>query len=388
MFFAFGLVGLSVVMAAATAEPLPDIETRQFKVMPVEKSRTGRIYRFKTETQDLPQPGRIILIEENQKPVMAFRVLKSETQNNEFIGKRVRRYDTEGELKINERYDGVEKVAELIAAPPPEPTTWDPNAKPELDPLAKIQAKPEEGATSANPLATGTTTSPEPDKINAPRVSGDQTTPIDSYDDELDGGTSPQNLKKKEIEGDAIDDFTQDSKTSSEVDEIHAINPFENLISVSIGSYKNMSNFRIASPSSANGFGINFSHIADRGLFMRGKKPQDSLSVEYALEYYTRVNYTGNNDDYTLMPLKLQLRYDMHFSESFTYFLYLGAQYNWIMSTSNVNTTIADVNDAYNQLHGFQHTLGMGAFFQIGPQWYLRADLGWDTLALGLAVRW
>jgi hypothetical protein len=47
-----------------------------------------------------------------------------------------------------------------------------------------------------------------------------------------------------------------------------------------------------------------------------------------------------------------------------------------------------EVATTYNNLEGFQPNIGVGVFYNIGPQWYLRGDLGVDRIGIGLAIRW
>lgn len=389
----------------AQAEILPSIEAHEFKVTPLEKSKTGRVYRFRTNAQELPHTGNIVLIQINGKPVMAFRVLKTVAEINEFIGKRVRRYDTVGELKLNERYTSAEKLADLVSPPPADRSAYNPNAKPELggelpppapvvaapvatpvapalpelDPLPQVAATPAEAAIPAAPPATPAAVEAAPTK----------TLDVESYDNDLDGSTSPQNLKKSSNMGDEEDaDHLTEAKNEFEVEETAVLSPYKHMVGISLGVFRNMSNFNISNPTPNNGFTGYYSSQVDRGIYFRGKRPQDQLSLEYGFTYFTRLNANLHNDDYAQLPLRVELRYDLHLSEAFSLVGYGGLQYNLILSTQNVSASSASDVATTHKFQGFQLNVGAGFLYNIGPQWYLRGDLGLDRFAFGLAVKW
>ena len=222
---------------------------------------------------------------------------------------------------------------------------------------------------------------------------------VDKYDDDLDSSTSPTNLKEESPESGAKPkpDDSEETDTSPaqdtmeselEVKENHILNPYNHSLGFSIGSFKNQSNF-VFNGESAGGFSVFYSSITDRNLFFKKKYPQDSLSIEGGFTYYNLNNVNGHNDDYTLLPIKIDLRYDVYLSTVFGTFFYFGAQYNWVTTTDSVDiaNSVVDLN-TYNKLHGFALDTGFGIFYNIGPQWYLRGDIGLDRMALGLSVKW
>jgi hypothetical protein len=401
LFFSFLLGSLSLSISHARADVLPDIEAHQFKVTPLEKSRTGRVYRFKVDPEQLPKTGNIVLIEVNDKPAMAFRVLKTDALTNEFIGKRVRRYDTTGELSLNEQYPSAEKVADLVTPPPPEVGGYDPNARPLMDP------NPNKNLVSA----TNTAPTARPELNPSPDIATPvaQTTPapqaapvenaapivkklnVEQYDDDLDSSTSPMNLKEDSpantnataTNTDMPDTPEMDPDADIQVKERTVINPYRYLAGISVASFMNHTNFIFANPSSS-GFTGYFSNVVKRGLIYKKESPQDSLSMEYGFCAYTveTPNTTGGLGSYSLFPIRAEVRYDLYLSEMFTLFGYGGGQFNWIYSRSQ-----GTVTDAEN-LEGLQLNLGVGVFYNMGPQWYLRGDVGIDRIALGLALRW
>ena len=113
---------------ASVQGELPQIDSHKFEAKAISKSTSGKVYLFKS-TDVMPKTGNLILVYENDKPVMAFRVLKNENDLHHFVAKRVRRYDETGELAINRIYTSVEKLGDIIPAPPTEPTTAEPTEK-------------------------------------------------------------------------------------------------------------------------------------------------------------------------------------------------------------------------------------------------------------------
>jgi hypothetical protein len=323
---------------------------------------------------------------------MAFRVLKTEDDDSGFVAKRVRRYDTEGELKLQDEYVSAEKVANLFA-PPPIENRFNPDAKPELDPI---------GGKDLNPPSKDTQFKLDPD---APPLLGDggpvrgggeksvgsgDTRDLNQFDSDLDYGTSPRNLKRR---GDEDEDGPEpgdsgDGESESVIEETKVFNPYRHMIGATIGSFRNMSSFSIPGDTHY-GFSLWYNRVIQKGISWYSRRLQDSLAIEGGITHYSRVNYTGNNDGYDLLPLKAELVYALHVSEKLAFLGHAGLQYNWIYSTDNVNpTTFPAQRRALDSLAGIQPNLGMGVLYHIGPQWFLRADAGLDRFAIGLAVKW
>ena len=371
---------------SARAENLPDIDAHQFGATPIEKSESGRVYLFQTAVKDLPKTGNLVMLEEQKKPIMAFRVLKTDPERGQFIAKRVRRYDQVGSLKFNQEYTSVEKISDIVPSPEAlaagAPTTTD-----ELPPSPESSVTP--GAGVAAPSATQDTTASlappaehDQELDEAPAENKGKRLEVNDFDDELDSSTSPVNQKKKLDEEFTDEEENSNAKSAFEIDEAHRLNPFHNMITVQIGNYKNMSNFSLGNGESQSGMGVFFSRAFAQDVFVMQRAPQDALSLEFGFEYYRRINYDQQNDSYTLVPLVGALRYDLHFSNSLTAFGLFGFQYNWVSGAINSSQT------TLSKIQGPQPDLGLGVLFNIGPQWYVRLDLGLDRMAAGLCVKW
>jgi hypothetical protein len=97
--------------------------------------------------------------------------------------------------------------------------------------------------------------------------------------------------------------------------------------------------------------------------------------------FYSKIN--ASNDIYSLTPLRAELRWEIHFNEFIVLHFYGGIQYNWIRTTEN-----AVYESTYNAYQGVQVIAGTGLMFNIGPQWFVRTDIGHDRAALGMGLRW
>jgi hypothetical protein len=404
-------------VAQVHAEILPDIEAHQFKIVPLEKSRTGRIYRFKTDADQLPKVGSILLIEENKKPLLAFRVLKTDAAATQFVARRVRRYDATSELKLSERYEATEKLSDLVAPPEgeyaktnsnptvvPPPLTPPPSVPPPAQgsqpetaaPPVAMEQPPEITATpipsdaGIPPLpaepAVAAEVSPTPPPItDLPNAEAQTPAPeanpnlnVNQYDQDLDSGTSP---------GADEDERVSDQELGLEVKEPTVLNPYKNAVGLSVGSFRNISNFTNAN-SMVGGFTAYYSPLLRNSVFYKKDIPEDDLALEFGVGYYSQSNL-NHNDTYNIVPLRAELRYDLYLSQTFTLLGYIGAQYNWVvaMDNVNINNNVLDAQN-YDNLHGPQLNVGIGLFYNIGPQWYLRGDLGLDRFAIGLALKW
>src|SRR5690348_2631233 len=77
------LVSLQALALGGAAAPspspsgaLPKIETRSFNAKIIRQSQSHRMYMIGDDLSERPTPGKIILLKENGRPVMAFRVIK------------------------------------------------------------------------------------------------------------------------------------------------------------------------------------------------------------------------------------------------------------------------------------------------------------------------
>ncbi|MBU6152918.1 MAG: hypothetical protein KGP28_01325 [Bdellovibrionales bacterium] len=388
---------------------LPSIDARQLEITPKEISRSGRVYRFKLES-DLPRTGNLLLVQIGDRPVMAFRVLKTDSGSKEIIAKRIRRYDQEGRLQLEKKYLAAEKVADLVSPPESESSPAeapriareDPTTAPEAPttapeaPMAAREAPttaPEATTAASEPEKTNQVETPieqEPADPNAPALLGisgpedpNTETPVvsgslDRFDEELDASTSPRDVSSGEQ---SSGEETGATRGGPGIEEHESAIQFEHMAGLSVGRFMNMSGFSIPG-TGHNGFTAYYNEIIDRDLWFKGHAPQDSLSLEFGLGYYSRVNLTGTFDNYDVIPIRSELLYTLQFTPKFALLAHVGAQFNWVISSDKANEIGLSI------LEGIQPNIGMGLLYNIGPQWYLRGDLGLDRIAIGLAVKW
>lgn len=343
----FGFFFLTTVGFANADDTLPTIDAHRFEAKPIQKSTSGKIYLFESN-QVIPKTGNLILVYDQNKPAMAFRVLKNDRSKNRFVGKRVRRYDQTSELKLDQDYTSIEKLADSLPPPPGEVPSENLDEPPTLT-----------KSTAPSPAPTPTL------EITAP----------DAQDAELD---SDSTASLDEI--DELDETDDEEDGPLEVDETARIDPFNNILSVTAGYFGNSSNFN-GSPYLSNGFSLSYAHKLFNDVFIMKKVPQDSLSLEFGGIFYRIINKDGGNDIYSMLPFFADLLYQLHLSTSFSINLYGGIQYNYMTSAINPGASL-DI------LQGLQVNVGLGFFYTLGPQWLLRADFGWDRITGGLSLKW
>ena len=343
--------------ATSTPEILPPIDARRFDIKTIEKSSSGKIYLFES-LQVIPKTGNLILIYDHEKPAMAFRVLKNDQNKKQFVGKRVRRYDQTSELTLNQSYSSLEKLADLLPPPPSSETSES------LDKSLDTTPPSPAPTPSSAPIETPTP-SPTPTQ---------EVVPAEKQDSDLDAAA----LDKIDESNPSEDEGAEDE--SLEVSESSRLDPFNNILSVGAGYFSNSSNFS-GSGVMNNGFSFSFAHVLFHDLFINKKSIQDSLGFEIGGIYYRIVNKDGVNDIYNMLPFYGDLLYQLHLSPTFAFGLYGGLQYNYMTSASNPGQSLST-------LQGLQMNVGLGIFYGIGPQWLLRADLGWDRITGGLSIKW
>ena len=323
---------------------------------------------------------------------MAFRVLNTNSSTGEIIGKRVRRYDVEGTLKLEQKYMATEKVADLVPTPA---LVDEEQAKKTADGSSSLRAPPAgEASETTEEDSTEEAEAPEePVDPNAPPLIGDdgtggpqpEVTPgqsIEGYDEDLDSSTTPRDLKKRtDVEDEDSDANEASSARGPAVEEHETLIKYKHTAGLSIGSFRNMSGFSIPG-STHNGFTAYYDQVLEKGIWYKGAAPHDSLSIEFGLGYYSRANFTGIFDNYDILPIRSEILYTLQFNSSFAFLTEVGAQFNWVISAENA------VDEGLSKLGGIQPNLGVGILYNFGPQWYLRGDVGLDRIAIGLAVKW
>jgi hypothetical protein len=368
-------------------EVLPDIEAKTFDVRTNRRSKSLRVYLFdripaddagadaaaapsapaKTSGQNqdavldkagplpMPKVGKIILLTLNHESMMAFRVLKKYPDRNEFAASRVRMYGDRTLLDLGMKFSAIEKIADIAI---PTYTTRDKQL--DKQDLADIESQ-----------------------MKIVRVK--------KYDEELDRGTSPppgdnpnaldRKVPSEESPDVDPDDVDEDDIEAITPDQIKNFDPDRQWLSLELAY---MANTSITGGSVYyTGLGLRYGLTVSKNIFTHSNSAQDSLALEGGLFYYNILGYLSSTstDSYTIVPFVGTVRYNLMFSEGFGMFAYGGLLKNNVMSQSG------GTQASISQLSSFGFSLGLGTLVRLGPKWFIRGDLGFDMIGVGLTLR-
>lgn len=362
------------------ADPLPDIEARDFSVRIVKRSKSAKVYLLEDVSDAQTRLGKILLLRRESNLVMAFRVIKLYPEKKQFAAKRVRRYGDIHVLDPDESYMALEKVGDVTLPPP---TAQDKADLKELEGLEGIS--PAAGGAAANPETAPVTGVPStPAAPAATANSAGPETEAQPFDAELDSSTTPP------PEG-ATDSEASTSKRASEdeedplahlgvtIDEVNPLDPNKQWLTGAFGFFRN------STPQGSGAYfaggGVRYAFTLGKMLFLRRAHAQDSIAAEAGVFYYKIINFQTTNDAYEVMPLIGTARYTINFSENFGIFFYAGiVQNNVTRSSGGTEEVKAVLNAAFPAAGG-------GILFRVGPNWDARVDLGIDQASLGLVLR-
>jgi hypothetical protein len=155
---------------ALCKEELPKIRAKAYDASFVRKSRSTRVYLFDETVAASAKEGKIILMKEmagDQKadPLMAFRILKTYPEKNQFAAKKVKHYGKFRNLIKGEMVHIIEKISDLDAPP------LTPQDNKDLKELENTFAPPPEN--------------PAPDMMPAPEMAPPAPAPDESLDQML-----------------------------------------------------------------------------------------------------------------------------------------------------------------------------------------------------------
>lgn len=115
-------------------------------------------------------------------------------------------------------------------------------------------------------------------------------------------------------------------------------------------------------------------------LYSRNFEP--TLAGEVGFFYYRS---SGDVDDsnvtMTVVPFVATLRLQKRYGELWTGYAYGGFMYPFISSQ------IGATNTLLRKIQVISPALGVGAFLKTGPNWYLRLNLGLDSMTVGVMLR-
>lgn len=323
------------------------IEARSFAVTTLKRSRSLRMYQIEDKSGTLPAEGKILLLRRGILPIMGLKVMKQYPESRSFAAKRMLIYDNRRALDINENYEALEKIGESTITPP--------------SPQDQVDLKELESPVPP----------PPPPPSDFPGTDSPPPPPdLPPTDDLLPPPPPPVTQ----------DEIPLESHNALVVEEIKPLDPFRHWISATIGGSLNTNaDGNLTHYMSA---GARYGVTLAKSLFLEGPKIQDSLVLEAGASLYQVSSYQDSvQDSYTILPVTGTLRYNFQLSETFGLFVYGGVVKNFITASNNADI----IGTTY--LGGIGPAAGVGAYYTMGPSWNLRADLGYDTLALGLMLR-
>ncbi len=280
-----------------------------------------------------------------------------------------------------------------IVEPPtttPSPTpVAEPAEKPLLEPLPVEPPKvPATDFDELSKLESETKPPPPPENAGSASENSAQVEPpstekssAKSFDQELDSGSSPQ-PQENEVH-DAIEDAGEPNVV---VEEMPIFDPFINSLSFAFGFYRVAANGNIHNPAVG---GIRFGKTIGNNILVRKATLQDSFAIEGGLFFYKALNLGSDqqDDSYFVAPLVVTGRYNLLLSDIFGLFVYAGLQKGFVLSAIPGSTSAENAPIVLSDLNALGPALGMGLFFQVGPNWDFRADIGYETIGLGLMLR-
>ncbi len=347
--------------AAAPASPssLPDITAKVSSVTIVKRSQSSRVYLIQNQgpNSDLPAEGRVVLFKNTAGPVMGGLVLKIFLDKNQFAVKNVRDYGN-GALPMqpDQAFTVLEKLSDYI--PPAAPTSMQDKAD-----LKEI-APPSPSATS----------SPSPVPEMPPAVADASAPPPPP------GDTNAAVTPTKTAAAMAADSDDDDDGSDIAIEEVKQLDKYKSWLTAELAFLRNTDSTGTTTDLFAGG-GIRYGLNIDRKVFFSQARLQDSLAAELGIFYYKIVNFSTSGDSYSVVPIIPTLRYNLTFSEEFTWFFYGGIMFNFASGAGNA---VAQVT---SNLNATQLAIGTGVEFRLGPNFDGRVDLGYDMLGLGLVLR-
>ncbi len=377
-----------VATAAEEIAPTAEIEAKAYDIRTIRPSRSGRVYLFEMGEEGLPVDGKIFLLREGDQPVMALRVLKTYPANLRIAAKKLRTYPGFDTLTRNSRYRAFEKIGDVVAPVPASPEDLQDLQDLESSSIEELppEAPPEELEETQKALEDPTGEERLPDELPPDAPPAEE---LPSED--LSGETPPaeespaEELPVEEPAPPAEEPATEDSASEEEEeedleyksahsddDEEHG-NYFPNQFTMAVGVLPTPSG-RPPGPSLKFGGGLQYARNLSPGIALEG-----------AFFYYKSAgedSATGNTVTTTMIPIVGTVRIQRHFGELWTGYLYGGLVYPWVSSSIGASARLLQ------QIQILRPAIGVGTFLQTGPNWYLRMNLGYDAISLGVSLRY
>ena len=349
---------------------------REFEALVLRRSSSARTYLMKDIAGTETQVGKVLLVTQEKTPVLALRVMKTYPDSKQFAAKRVKRYNDYHALDPDQKFLVLEKTGDDLV-----PVF---SAQDEKDIIEIEQPAQAPAPIAAAPVSTAPATAEAPATASPPvlaPISDEAKRKVPAFDPELDAAASPE-PKAQENQIEPIKDLEEEvdpEEFGLPQEEIQTLETHSSWLTASMGYYRN------TSPSGTSpyfsGGGIRYAQSFKRGIFLKRATLQDSLALEGGIHFYKIINFVSKSDAYEVLPLSLNLRYNFTLPSGFATFLTAGFIQNV------VTRSVLGTDDTNKALSSLVPSVGAGAFFQVGPQWYLRLDLGIDAAGLGLTLK-
>ena len=314
-------------------EKLPSIEAKTFPVRIVRRSNSNKIYLVEDPEDRKPEIGRILLLKKDIEPYMAFRVVKQYNDKKFLALKRIRKYGQHRYLDDAETFTAVEKIGDLH--PPP-------LSKEDKNDLSEIEG--DDSGLKARP-----------------------------FDPEVDTGTSPPPKDEPPPEEETVDAYT--------LEEAQLLDKHTHWLTFGFGYIRNGAPAALGGSFYFSSANIRYGLTLGKLLLVKEPRIQDSVAAEVGIHFYKSLGFVSLTDSYTVSSISLALRYNLYTSRTFGLFGYLGLDKGLVLSSNNGDA------EALTTLGSLLPAVGAGLFFEIGPSWFLRFDIGLDQINANLVLR-
>jgi hypothetical protein len=335
-----------------------EIKTQTLDVKVIRVAKSMRVYQFETDSIDLLQNGKILLIKEGTQNVMGLKVIKSYPEKRQVAARRVSLYPGFDELEVSKNYSGLVKIGDLSGSESSSPDSAE-DTKLDTEDLGELES-------ALN------TEAPSPIDVDT------RIPEILPYDPELDAGTSPPPDDGTAVDPER-DDQEEDQLRNIIADEVRPLDSAHQWLTGQFGAFLNRSSRR--NYTYFGGVGGRYGVTLGKMLFLKGLNAQDSISLECGVFAFKVVRFMTDFDSYYVMPVVPTLRYNMNFGENWIWFFYGGVRYNVILAATD-STALG-----LWKLNTLLPAVGTGVMYQFGPKWFARADIGLEMLAFGLTLK-
>lgn len=332
-----------------------EIEAKAYDLTTIRPSKSGRVYLFQKSDAEMPVDGKIFLLREGETPVMAFRVLKTYPQSMRIAAKKLLPYEGFAALDRGSKYRAFEKVGDKVTPVPPSPEDLNDIQELESAPAEEVPAAPPE----ETPPAPAEETPPPPEDLTEtppPEPPAEEAPPAEPTP-EASPAPAPEPPGDENVE-------MKDTDDEEEADEIGIYYP--NFITMSVGL---INNANVIGPNPKLGGSLAYS-----------RNFGSEWAGEFGLSYYKSGN-TDTGVTMTAMMFTGTVRYLHRFTDMWTAYAYAGGASTYI--SSQIGATKDQLAKAQFPIPAF----GVGVFLQTGPNWYLRGNLGYDSVGLGISLR-